>query len=49
MPYLEKCEKKFGKFKYKDVLSSNLELLDLPPVCNQKGDVYHGQWRNGFR
>lgn len=20
MPYLEKCEKKFGKFKYKDVL-----------------------------
>lgn len=34
MPYIEKSEKKLGKFKYKDVLPKTLEVIDLPPVVN---------------
>ncbi len=49
MPYIEKAEKKLGKFKQKDVLPKTLEVIELPPLTNQRGDVYSGQWRNGFR
>ena len=49
MPYILKAEKKLGKFKHNFFFPRTLEVIDLPPVCNVRGDVYHGAWRNGFR
>ena len=34
MPYIEKAEKKLGKFRHRDVLPKTLEVIELPPVVN---------------
>ncbi|KRX10198.1 hypothetical protein PPERSA_12156 [Pseudocohnilembus persalinus] len=49
MPYIEKTISKIGKFTFKENAITKVEVVSLPPVTNQRQDVYLGEWRNGLR
>lgn len=46
MPYIEKAVKKLGKFTFKNAIA-NVDVVNIAPVTNKRGDVYLGEWRNG--
>ena len=42
-------KKKYGDFKFKNEIPETMDIVKLKPLENKRGDVYHGDWRNGFR